>query len=304
MSGERIRNGRSRLMRREARNAYVFLIPWFTGMAAFVMIPLFASLYFSFTDYSFTPSFKYVGLKNYINLFTNDRSFYQSLSVTFRYVFISVPIVMTLALLLAVLLNKGLKGLGVFRGIYYLPSLIGGSVAISMIWRQVFGAEGIVNRLLAVLGIHMTSWIGSPKYALWSVIILHIWQFGSPMIIFLAALKNIPNELFEAADIDGANSIQKFFRITLPLISPTILFNLIQQIIHSFQAFNQAYIISGGTGGPARSLLFYTLSLYKNAFTNYKMGYASAQAWILLAIIGVFTLISFSTSKKWVYYEV
>lgn len=287
----------------EARAGYLFLIPWMLGTLVFVIIPIIVSLYLSFTDYAFTNNFHWVGLKNYITLITQDKAFFKSLEVTFKYVFFAVPGTLIFALLLAVLLNKGIKGLGVFRAIYYLPSLIGGSVAISMLWRQVFGAEGIINQMLARFGIFMPSWIGDPRYSLFTIIILHIWQFGAPMIIFLAGLKNIPAELYEAASIDGAGKVKQFFKITLPLLSPTILFNFIQQLINGFKAFTPAYIVSGGTGGPARSLLFYTLSLYKNAFSNFQMGYASAQAWILMIIVGFFTLLSFALTKRFVFYE-
>ena len=294
---------KSNKQKADARAGYLFMIPWMLGTTAFVLIPLVVSLYLSFTDYAFTSNINWIGIENYFRLFFMDQSFTKSLEVTFKYVIGAVPGTLIFALLVAVLLNRGMRGLGVFRAIYYLPSLIGGSVAISMLWRQVFGAYGIVNQLLGKFGIEMPSWIGDPRYSLFTIIILHIWQFGAPMIIFLAGLKNIPSEYYEAASIDGAGKLRQFFAITLPLLSPTILFNFIQQLINGFKAFTPAYIVSGGTGGPARSLLFYTLSLYKNAFSNFQMGYASAQAWILMIIVAVFTLLSFTVSRRAVYYE-
>jgi multiple sugar transport system permease protein len=289
--------------KKSQRTAYLFLAPWIIGMLAFQVIPILSSLYLSFTSYAFSGLPKWVGLRNYTTLFSNDVLFRQSMKVTLIYVFISVPVVLTAALFIAMLLNRGMKGLGLFRAIYYLPSLIGGSVAVAILWRHIFGAEGIVNRCLSLFGILLPSWVGSPQYSLWSIVFLKIWQFGAPMVIFLAGLKNIPKELYEASFMDGANRTQQFFHITIPKLTPIIFFNLIQQIIGSFQAFTPAYIVSNGTGGPINSLLFYTLYIYQNAFGNFQMGYASAAAWILLLTIAVFTAIGFASSSKWVFYE-
>ena len=200
------------------------------------------------------------------------------------------------------LLNRGLAGLGFYRAIYYLPSLLGGSVAIAIMWRQVFAYDGIVNQILLQFGIDGPSWITSPDYALYTLVALAVWQFGSPMVIFLAGLKQIPQDLYDAAEVDGATPVRKFFSITLPLLTPIIFFNFVMQMIGAFQAFTPAYIISSGTGGPADSTLFYTLYLYEQGFTNFQMGYASAMAWVLVAIIAVVTAVSFFSARYWVHY--
>jgi multiple sugar transport system permease protein len=282
---------------------YLFLSPWIIGILAFTFIPVILSLYFSFTDYEMFNSPKWIGLENYKNIFMNDEQFLESLSVTFRYVFLAVPFELAFALLVALMLYKGLSGLRIYRAIYYVPSLFGGSVAIALLWRQVFGAKGLFNHFLGYFGIDGVSWIATPEYALYTLIILKIWQFGSPMIIFLAGLQQIPNELYEAASIDGAGKTSQFLRVTIPMLTPIIFFNLVMQIIHAFQAFTPAYVISGGSGGPLNSTLFYTLYLYQKGFVNFQMGYASALAWILLVIIALFTSLTFLSAKKWVHYE-
>ncbi|MEK3911050.1 carbohydrate ABC transporter permease [Paenibacillus sp. FSL H7-0331] len=282
---------------------YLFLSPWFIGILAFTIVPVIASLYLSFTDYEMFDSPNWLGIANYQQIFTNDEQFYESLIVTFKYVLLGVPLELGFALLIAIMLNKGLSGLRLYRAIYYVPSLFGGSVAISLLWRQVFGAEGIVNKFLAYFGVDGISWIATPEYALYTIILLKIWQFGSPMIIFLAGLQQIPKELYESASIDGAGKISQFLRVTLPLLTPILFFNMIMQIISSFQAFTPAYVVSGGTGGPLNSTLFYTLYLYQKGFISFQMGYASALAWILLVIIAIFTAAAFLSSKKWVHYE-
>lgn len=290
----------------KARNnmiGYLFLSPWFIGILAFTIVPVIASLYLSFTDYEMFDSPNWLGIANYQQIFTNDEQFYESLIVTFKYVLLGVPLELGFALLIAIMLNKGLSGLRLYRAIYYVPSLFGGSVAISLLWRQVFGAEGIVNKFLAYFGVDGISWIATPEYALYTIILLKIWQFGSPMIIFLAGLQQIPKELYESASIDGAGKISQFLRVTLPLLTPILFFNMIMQIISSFQAFTPAYVVSGGTGGPLNSTLFYTLYLYQKGFISFQMGYASALAWILLVIIAIFTAAAFLSSKKWVHYE-
>lgn len=290
----------------KARNnmiGYLFLSPWFIGILAFTIVPVIASLYLSFTDYEMFDSPNWLGIGNYQQIFTNDEQFYESLIVTFKYVLLGVPLELGFALLIAIMLNKGLSGLRLYRAIYYVPSLFGGSVAISLLWRQVFGAEGIVNKFLAYFGVDGISWIATPEYALYTIILLKIWQFGSPMIIFLAGLQQIPKELYESASIDGAGKISQFLRVTLPLLTPILFFNMIMQIISSFQAFTPAYVVSGGTGGPLNSTLFYTLYLYQKGFISFQMGYASALAWILLVIIAIFTAAAFLSSKKWVHYE-
>jgi multiple sugar transport system permease protein len=282
---------------------YLFITPWLIGVLAFSAIPIFTSLYLSFTNYNFVSSPQWIGLRNYITMFMDDPQYIQALKVTFKYVFIAVPLELAFALGLAMLLNRGIRGLGFYRSLYYVPSLIGGSVAIAILWQQVFGAEGIVNKFLALIGIDMPSWIGTPSHAIWALVLLKVWQFGSPMIIFLAGLKQIPPDFYEASSLDGAGRWKQMIYITLPMLTPIILFNAIMQMISSFQAFTPAYIISNGTGGPVNSTLFYTLYLYQNGFGNFQMGYASAMAWILFLIIALFTLIAFKSSNKWVHYD-
>lgn len=281
---------------------YLFLAPWLIGLLLFSTIPILSSLYLSFTNYNFVNKPNWIGLKNYVTMFTSDPQYLQAMKVTFTYVLIAVPLELAFALFLALMLNKGIRGLGIYRAIYYVPSLIGGSVAIAILWQQVFGEHGIVNQVLGIIGIDMPSWVGTPDYAIWSIILLKVWQFGSPMVIFLAGLKQIPQDYYEASSLDGAGRWKQFLHVTLPILSPIVLFNAIMQIISSFQAFTPAYIISNGTGGPVNSTLFYTLYLYQNGFGNFQMGYASAMAWVLLIIIACFTGVVFVTSKKWVHY--
>jgi multiple sugar transport system permease protein len=294
-----------RLSRAARRNlvGYTFLLPWLIGFLVFSVVPILASLYLSFTKYDLLTPPIWNGLRNYIVMFTMDPRFLQALKVTFVYVSVSVPLQLALALAIAMVLNRGIRGLTLYRAFYYLPSLLGGSVAIAILWRQVFGLSGIVNQALEMFGIQGMSWIGTPSTAVYTLVLLRVWQFGSPMIIFLAGLKQIPRELYEAAEIDGASRFGGFARITLPMLSPIIFFNLIMQFISAFQAFTQAFIVSGGTGGPVDSTLFYTLYLYQQGFASFRMGYASAMAWVLLGIIGLLTLVAFRSSRFWVYYE-
>lgn len=288
--------------RREARAAYLFLAPWFVGLLVITIGPIFASLYLSFTDYSLLEEAKWVGLDNYTRMFTEDPRFLASLQVTTIYVIVSVPLQLAFALALALVLDRGLRGLPIYRSIFYLPSLLGGSVAIAILWRKVFGADGLVNAVLAVFGIEGPGWVGDPDTALSTLILLHVWTFGAPMIIFLAGLRQIPVSYYEAAAVDGAGPLRKFRSITLPLLTPIIFFNLVLELIKSFQSFTQAFIVSGGRGGPADSTLFYTLYLYLQGFKNYDMGYAAAMAWILLLIIAGLTGVNFLASKYWVFY--
>lgn len=294
--------GPSLRRKREQRAAYVFLLPWFVGLAGITLGPMLASLYLSFTDFNVTRSPRWVGIENYVQMFTADPRYWKSVRVTLTYVFISVPLHLAFALLLAVVLNQGLRGLAFYRSLYYLPSLMGSSVAIAILWRQVFGADGLVNKVLSVFGIHGKSWIGDPSSALYTLISLNLWTFGSAMIIFLAGLRQIPKDLYESALVDGAGRWQRFVRITVPLLTPIILFNGILNIISAFQAFTPSYVISNGTGGPADSTLFYTLYLYQQGFTNLHMGYASAMAWVLLATVGACTGLIFASSRRWVFY--
>lgn len=285
------------------RAALLFLAPWLIGLICLTLGPVLASLYFSLTDYSILASPNWVGLSNYTEMLTSDKLFGTSLKVTFTYVFASVPLKLIFALGVALLLNKGIKGLGIYRTIYYIPSLLGGSIAISMLWRKMLGGDGLLNQVLLKVGIHAPDWVANPKYALYSIVLLSVWQFGSSMIIFLSGLKQIPSDYYEASSVDGAGKIRQFFNITLPILTPVIFFNLVMQIITSFQSFTQAFVISNGTGGPLNSTLMYSLYLYKKGFAFFQMGYASAMAWVLLLIIGCFTFIIFRSSRGWVHYE-
>ena len=289
---------------RRNRAGYLFLLPWLIGFFGLTAGPTIASLVLSFTDYDLLTSPDWAGLKNYDYAFFHDQRLGNALVVTLTYVFCSVPLKLIVALALAMALDRSVRGVTVYRAVFYLPSLLGASVAIAMLWRQIFGASGLVNQLLlSFFGFSGPSYVTHPDYALSTLVILAIWQFGSPMIIFLAGLRQVPQELYEAAAMDGARPLRQFFKITVPLIAPVIFFNLVLQMIDAFKAFTPAFIVSGGTGGPVQSTMFYTLYLYLEAFANFRMGYASALAWLLLIIIGVFTGIAFLTSRYWVYYE-
>ena len=282
---------------------YLFLLPWLLGFFVITLGPMLYSLYLSFTDYSLLAEPNWVGVDNYIRMFTNDPKYLDSVRVTLIYVFVSVPLQLAFALLLALVLNRGLRGLSVYRSIYYLPSLIGASVAIAVLWRQMFGNNGLINQVLALIGIDGQSWIGNPDSALGTLVILNVWTFGAPMVIFLAALRQIPEYLYEAAAVDGITRRGAFWHITLPMLTPIVLFNLILQLIGAFQAFTPAYVVSGGTGGPVGSTLFYTLYLYQRGFTGFQMGYASAMAWVLFVVIAIVTAINFWFARYWVHYD-
>lgn len=283
---------------------YIFLLPWIIGFLCLTLIPMAMSFYYSFTNYNLLTEPKFIGIENYTKMFTSDLHFNNALRVTFIYVFASVPLQLLVSLILAFILNKGIKGLSFFRAAFYIPSLLGGSVAISILWRQIFGMDGILNMVLGMIGVDSNiSWVANPKTAVWTLVILRMWQFGSPMIIFLAAIKQVPKELMEAAAIDGANKRQQTMKIMIPLISPVILFNLVMQIISAFKVFTESYIISGGNGGVLDSLLFYTLHIYNEGFGKMRMGYASALAWFLVLIIGILTALVFLISKKFIHYD-
>jgi len=281
---------------------YIFISPWLIGFIAFILVPSILSLYYSFTKYDILSPAKWIGIKNYINILNNDDTFWSSLKVTFFYTFVAVPFRLIFSLLIAVLFSQKRKFLGLYRATYYLPSLIGGSVAAALIWRHLFGSLGALNSFLRLLGINYSkAWIASPDTAIWTIILLALWQFGSSMLIFVAGLKQIPINLYEAAVIDGAEWWNKFFKITLPMLTPVIFFNLVVQLINGFMMFTGAYIVTGG--GPFDRTLVYVLYVFRNSFTYYKMGYACALSWILLIIVGSITVIIFKLSKYWVYYE-
>lgn len=285
-------------------SGYAFILPFIIGFTTFTVVPMLISLYLSFTNYDLFTTPTWIGLGNYKEMFFGDEKFWKSLSVTFYYVLAGVPLRLMFALFVAMLLNQNMKGIGIYRVLFYLPSIIGGSVAVAIMWRNIFGNEGVINALLFFMGIdNKILWYQDPTSALWTLILLAVWQFGSSMLIFLAGLKNIPPTYYEAASVDGANAIRKFFKITLPLLSPIIFFNLVMQTISAFMTFTPAYIISKGEGGPLDGTLLYPLYLFQKAFNFFQMGYASAMAWVMLIIVGLTTLILFKTSSLWVYYE-
>jgi multiple sugar transport system permease protein len=292
----------SNLRKSDQRAALAFLAPWFLGLFGITLIPLVASLVLATTDYDLLTAPTFIGLDNFTAMLTDTR-LHESLRVTFLYVVTGVPLQLVVALGLAVLLNRGLRGMTFYRSVFYLPSLLGSSVAIAILWRQVFGEDGLFNGFLRIFGIQGMGWVSNPDTALWTLVLLHVWTFGSPMIIFLAGLRQVPEMYYEAASLDGASPWRQFRSVTLPLLSPIIFFNLVMQVIIAFQSFTQAFVVSNGTGGPSDSTLFYTLYLYQEGFTNLRMGYAAAMAWVLVVIVLVLTAINFWASKFWVFYE-
>lgn len=282
---------------------YICIAPWLIGFLGVTLVPMLLSLYLSFTRYDILSPPQWVGFFNYEDMFLYDRLFRQSLKVTFKYAFTSVPLRLLFALFLAVLLSQKRRGVGFYRALFYVPSVFGASIAVAVMWRQLFGVNGALNSILLSLGVidEPYGWLTSPNTALWTLVALAVWQFGSPMLIFLAGLKQIPQSLYEAAMIDGASNVQRFFRITLPLLTPIIFFNFVVQMINGFMMFTQAFVITGG--GPHNHTLLYILYVFRNGFTYYQMGYASALAWVLLVIVGILTAIIFKTSSYWVFYE-
>jgi multiple sugar transport system permease protein len=295
----------SRGPRREGLAGYLFLTPWLVGLATITAIPMLMSLVLSFTDYDILSDWSelnWVGFDNYQRMFTQDPTFWHSVQVTVLFAVIATPLKLAAALGVALLLNKAVRGVGLYRSLFYLPSLLGGSVALAIVWVSMFSRDGSFNEFLSLFGIAGPGWVNDPDYALGTLILLAIWQFGAPMVIFLAGLKQVPVELYEAASVDGAGAWRKFRSITLPILSPVIFFNLVLETIHGFQGFTSAFVISGGTGGPVDSTLMYTLYLYIKGFTDYEMGYASALAWVFLLAVGLLTVVLFSTGRFWVHY--
>jgi len=280
---------------------YLFISPWLIGIAFLTVWPFFQSIYFSLTKYSLLASPRWIGLQNYQTILMNDDLFRQSLKVTINFVLFTVPLKMIFALFVAMLLNRNIKGISAYRTMIYFPSLIGTSMAVSILWKNIFGADGLFNQVLHLFGIEGASWLSNPATSLPTIGLLDVWQFGSSMVIFLAGLKQISKELYEASAIDGASKPRQFISITLPMISPVILFNMVMQTIGSFQTFTQAFIIT--KGGPMNSTYMYAMYLYQRAFGRFEMGYASALAWILLVIIGLFTMLIFASTRYWVHYE-
>lgn len=278
-------------------------MPFIVGFLLFMLIPMVLSLYYSFCKYDIQNPPEFIGLDNYIRIFTKDKTFTKALGVTCYFALVGTPLKVIFALIVALILNHETKAVGLYRATYYLPSIIGGSVAVAILWRRMFESNGTINSILSSIfpGMASYNWF-SEGSAIWVLIILTVWQFGSSMLIFLSSLKQIPMEMYEAASIDGANGIRRFFSVTLPLLTPTIFFNLVQQTINSFLAFTQSKLITNGE--PRNSTLFYTVYQYNKAFPaqgKSQMGYASALAWIMLVIVSVVTLLLFWSRKKWVY---
>ncbi|KWV32169.1 ABC transporter permease [Micromonospora rifamycinica] len=284
---------------------YVFLSPWLIGLMGVTAVPMLLSLWLSFTNYDIlTPlsEVEWVGLANYERMFTADPSYWHAVRVTLTFALVAVPLKLAAALGVAMLLNKAWRGVGLFRALFYLPSLLGGSVALAIVWVNMFNRDGAFNSFLALFGIEGLPWVSDPDWALQTLMVLAIWQFGAPMVIFLAGLKQVPTELYEAASVDGAGRWSQFWHVTLPMLSPVIFFNLVLETINGFQGFTAAFVLSNGTGGPVDSTLMYTLKLYISGFTDLEMGYASAMAWVFLIAIGLITAIFFSTGRFWVHY--
>ncbi|OEV07721.1 ABC transporter permease, partial [Streptomyces nanshensis] len=301
--GGRRPHGQGRPPVRERQGAaWVFLSPWVLGATVLTLLPMAVSLYLSFTDYNLFDPPSWVGLRNYTQMFTEDARLYRSVGNTLLYVFIAVPLQLALALAAALALKSMRRGRSFYRSAFYAPSLLGASMSIALVWRAIFNDGGTVDNLLSGVGVHIGGWVNQPGWALLSVALLTVWQFGAPMVIFLAGLQQIPQEMYEAAAVDGAGPWRKFASITLPMLSPVLFFNLVLQTIQAFQVFTPAFAISSGRGGPADSTLFYTLYLYERGFTSSHMGYASAMAWMLLLAIGIVTAVLFRTSKSWVFY--
>ncbi|MBL1112459.1 sugar ABC transporter permease [Streptomyces sp. 110] len=295
--------GGKRAPKRERQGAaWVFLSPWVLGAAVLTLLPMAVSLYLSFTDYDMFDAPRWIGFRNYTQMFTEDPRYWRSVITTLTYVVIAVPLQLLLALTVAIALKSVKRGKGFYRSAFYAPSLLGASMSIALVWRAIFNDGGSVDNLLSGMGIDIGGWINKPGWAILSVALLTIWQFGAPMVIFLAGLQQIPAELYEAAAVDGATWWRQFRSITIPMLSPVLFFNLVLQMIQAFQVFTPAFAVSAGKGGPADSTLVYTLYLYDRGFTASHMGYASAMAWALLLAIGVVTAVLFRTSRAWVFY--
>ncbi|MCL2287472.1 MAG: sugar ABC transporter permease [Firmicutes bacterium] len=286
-------------LRKDNVAAVIFVLPFVVGLVAFLAVPMAISLYYAFTDFNIISPPRFVGLANFRRMM-GDSALWNSVRVTFRFVFISVPLRLAFALGVAMLLFKSTKMMGVYRAMYYLPSMLGGSVAVAILWRRLFFVTGTFNSILEIVGLNRQfAWLGDPRTAIWTLILLSVWQFGSSMLIFLAGLKQIPTTYYEAASIDGSGKIWTFFRITLPLITPTIFFNLIMQTIGAFLTFNSAFIITGG--GPLNSTNFFALYMYNQTFAWGNAGYAAALAWFMLGLLAIVAGILFGTKRFWVY---
>ncbi|MFI9207991.1 carbohydrate ABC transporter permease [Streptomyces sp. NPDC053253] len=295
---------RPRRARRENLAGYLFMSPWIAGFLLLTAGPMVASLYFAFTDYNLFDAPRWIGLDNFTEMFGDPR-WRTSVEITGWYVVIGTPLKLAAALGVALLLNQSRRGQGFYRAAFYAPSLIGASVSIAIVWRAIFSDGAAVDRAQQVFGVDAGGWIGDPDRIIYALVALTVWQFGAPMVIFLAGLKQVPRELYEAAQVDGASPWRRFWHITLPMISPVLFFNVLLETIHSFQIFGSAYIIGsqGNACGPADGTLVYTCYLYIQGFENSRMGLASAMAWMLLLAVGLVTAVLFWSQRRWVHYE-
>lgn len=288
--------------RRENLAGYLFMSPWIAGFLLLTAGPMIASLYYAFTSYNlFTPP-QWIGLDNFTTMFQDPR-WQKSVEVTLKYVVVATPLKLLLALGVALLLAQHRRGQGLYRAAFYLPSLIGASVSVGFVWRALFSDDAVVDRTQKIFGLDVGGWIGNPDYVLYALVALSIWQFGAPMVIFLAGLKQVPRELYEAAEVDGAGPLRRFWNITLPMISPVLFFNVLLESIHAFQVFGSAYVVSDTRCGPADATLVYTCYLYQKGFKEAQMGFASAMAWTLVIAVALVTAVLFWSQKKWVHYE-
>lgn len=278
----------------------LYILPWIIGFLLLQFYPLASSIYYSFTQYNILQPPKWIGITNYVNLFTADPNFLAAVRATFQYVGISLPLRLLASLMVALLLNRKMKGMGVFRAAYYVPSLLGGSVAVAVVWRYMFALNGVVNSFLGILGIEAINWLGHPSYAILTISLLNVWQFGGSMIIFLAGLQNIPGEYYEAAKMEGCGKIKAFLYITVPLLYQVTMYNLLMELIRSFQDFTAAFLIT--EGGPMNSTYLYALKMYQDAFTNFRIGYASAQSCLLFLLLIAITMIIFKAGGLWSFY--
>lgn len=295
----RKRRGLSKL--EQGYMGFVLVLPWLIGFCIFKLYPFVSSLVYSFTDYDlFRGVQNVVGFQNYIDAFTKAKNV-KALKVTFTYAFMTVPLKLIFALFIAYILNFKIKGVGLFRTAYYVPSILGGSVAIAVLWKALFKNDGVVNTILTMLGFESINFLADKNWALFIICLLRVWQFGSAMVLFLAALKGVPEDLYEAASIDGASKGRQFLSITIPLISPVIFYNLVTQLVQAFQEFNGPYIITNG--GPRNATTLISVIVYNTAFKDYKVGMSSAMAWVMFVIVMILTIIAFVSQKKWVYYS-
>ena len=279
----------------------LYIAPWLVGLLVLQLYPFVTSFYYSFTDYQFFNKPEFIGLGNYIKLFTSDPEFFKSLQVTIVYTLFTVPGKIMMALFIALLLNKNMKGIGTIRTIYYIPSLFSGSVAVAILWKLLFMNDGAINNILSMVGLPSVKWLGTEGTAMVTICLLEMWMFGSSMVMFLAALKQVPADLYESASLDGAGKVKSFFYITLPQISPILFFNIIMQTITALQNFTSAFVVTDG--GPNNGTYVLGMKLYNEAFKYFKMGYASAISWIIFAMILIVTLLLFRFSSGKVYYE-